>query len=867
MSSEGRRPSSGGRDRARERWARLEALLDEALEMEPERWAEFLLAACPDDPELRREAAGLLERRPALEGFLEGAPPGLAPEGGEGGEADGGLGADLLRGTRVGSYRVIREIGRGGTGWVFLAERADGQFDRRVALKLLRPMPEGEEVARRFEAERRILARLDHPSIARLIDAGLMANGRPYLVTEYVEGEPIDRFCDRHELGVGERIALFGQVTEAVEHAHRNLLIHRDLKPSNILVTPGGRVKLLDFGIAKRLGGDTDPRAAPLTGPGERWMTPAYAAPEQVRGAPLTTATDVYQLGVLLYELLAGRRPFEGHGSTLHGLEAAILSTDPPRPSTVRRELRGDLDAVVMKTLRKEPAARYPSPRALVEDLERWRDGRPVRARRGTIPYRARRFVRRHRVETGAALAVFSALLAGTLAASWQAREARDERDRARESRAAAELALAQSRDVTDLLLDLFRSTDPWDAGFPDAVSARALHALAMARVDELEGQPGVQAGLMEVLARVRVHFGELDDAEVLVHRALALRREAGGGTPPDVSEGLNTLALVRKAQGRFREAEALHREALGIQIDRLGPGHPEVARTLILLASRLPGDRLDDALAIRLDALDIRRAAYGSRHPAVAASLMAVGRSLRSLDRIDEAEAAYREALEVRRETLGPTHPDVGESMVFLADLVRESGGDPGEAESLYRSALAIQRTALGDRHPLLVHGLGNLAKVVSARGDPEGAVALLQESLDLRREVFGPVHRSVAEGKGHLAEELLRQGRFAEAEALHRESLAMFEAAVGPNHWVVSGSLASLAEALRLQGKHDEAASLLRRAIEIRLEAMGTGHPALLELEGRLARLERQAPGGPEAGPGAPSPPLADRRSGREH
>lgn len=430
--------------RPRPRWQVIEDLLDIALELDPATWPSFLAEGCGDDsPELQEEVEGLLSRRPRIEGFLETPPavPAAAPE-------DGRLVGTELVGRRLGPYRVVREIARGGMAEVFLAERADGRYEQQVAVKLLRAGVHSEETVERFRVERQILASVDHPSIARLVDDGVTGDGRPYLVIEYVEGVPIDRYCDEHRLPVRERLQLFLAVAEAVQHAHRNLVIHRDLKPSNILVDRRGRVKLLDFGIATLLDEDGGNTVGPRTRPDRRWMTPEYAAPEQITDRP-RTGSDIYQLGVVLYELMSGRHPLEDDTGTYpYRLQRAVVERVPTRPSTaatadrdgakrpgdapadpeavarargtrpreLRRALRGDLDAVVLKALRKDPGERYASSRALAEDVERYLEGRPVTARQGTPAYRAQKFALRHPwgvEETAAARALLEVLAGG----------------------------------------------------------------------------------------------------------------------------------------------------------------------------------------------------------------------------------------------------------------------------------------------------------------------------------------------------------------------------------------------------------------------------------------------------------------------
>jgi serine/threonine protein kinase len=502
-------------ERLREVDRQLSTLLDAATGDREARLARLSAG----DPGLAREVGELLR--------LSKQPDSrLGPEG----VLAGPLWADLAArdtaspGERIGAYRVLGELGRGGMATVFLAERADGAFRQQVALKLLRSGAGGEEAVRRFAQERQILATLDHPAIARLLDGGVDGRGRPYLVMEHVEGRPIDRHCEENHLSVDRRLDLFTRVAEAVFYAHRNLVVHRDLKPSNIFVTDagleGGQVKLLDFGIAKLLDPAlAGPYAAAATRTVARVMTPEYASPEQVRGEPVTTASDVYQLGLLLFELLTGERACRLKNATFGEAERAICGEPPRRPSSVvagplARRLRGDLDAIVEKALRKEPGLRYPSPGPLIDDLERHRSGRPVRARQGTFGYRARKFVSRHRFGLAAA-ALLALLLAGSaVTATLQAR------------RIAREAATAER--VKEILVSLFSSANP-SVSRGEALTARELLDHGAARVTtELDGEPAVQAELMTVLGNVYNTRGLYDEAVPLLEESLALRRSQG---------------------------------------------------------------------------------------------------------------------------------------------------------------------------------------------------------------------------------------------------------------------------------------------------------------------------------------------------
>jgi len=863
----------------------IEEIFEAALDLPPAQRAGFVKAACGGDPELERDVLAMLRAHERAEGVLEDNAAGAAAS----------LFEDSLRPRRVGRYRIVGEAGRGGMGVVYLGERDDGQFRQRVAIKLIRSgagAPDTQELYRRFQVERQILASLDHPNIARLLDGGLTEAGRPYLVMEHVEGVPIDVYCDRERLEVSERLRLFCEVAHAVHYAHRNLVVHRDLKPSNIFVTAEGGVKLLDFGIAKIL----DPAAVGETGPmtrtGVRLMTPEYASPEQVRGLAITTATDVYGLGVVLYELLTGRRPFELWGKSAGEWERVILEEEPPRPSSVvgrygdagqpapsstadrteerawelpaldrrgnaakvrrarlRRRLRGDLDRIVLMALRKEPERRYASAEALAQDVERHLGGLPVAAHRDSRRYRLAKFVRRHRVETAAAALVALSLIGGAGAALWQASVAGRERDRAEAARVQAEQALARSEEVTGFLIGLFQAADPEQA-LADTVAVRELLRRGVGRAEELAGQPAVQARIYAAVGQVYERLGQYDRAQDLLERAVALRLGAGEEETPALAANLNHLAQVLRRKGEYEGAEALHLQALEIQERRLGPDDLELAETLMALGHFYPyvGKLAESEAAFRR-ALAIRRAALGEEHVLVSETLIPLGSVRRRLGDWEEAEALFREALGIRQRVLGSDHAETALAMFHLGDLVREYREDYAGAEALYREGLATLQRRLGEDHPRLLHGLNSLAIVYSYRGDHAAAERLLRQSLAISRRVYGSETPSVAGSLGHIANEVAAQGRLAEAEALQRESVAAWEAALGPDHPQIAGAVNGLGDLLRKRGKLSEAEAMYRRALALRKVATpkhgvvaesSVGLAALLAVRGEFVEAE---------------------------
>src|SRR5690606_25896158 len=545
---------------------RLERLFRAARMHPPDERAAFLDAACADDPALRAEVEALLaaDADAEADGFLARPATGLLGDAARA-AGDGGPGEapDPLLDRLVGPYRVLRPLGEGGMGAVYLAVREE-PFLRYVALKVVRAGLHAPEVVRRFEQERQILASLDHPNIARLLDGGVTDDGLPYFAMEYGAGRPLPTYCDEHRLSCDERLRLFRAVCEAVHYAHQNLVLHRDLKPSNILVATDGAdgkptVKLLDFGIAKVLNPHLSPSAMPVTRTALRVMTPEYASPEQVRGEPLSTASDVYSLGVVLYELLTGHRPYRITTGSTEEIVRVVCEQEPERPSTkvvrdetiargngeetitakavgaargahperLRRRLRGDLDTVVLMALRKEPQRRYASAEQLGRDLDRYRQGLPVLAHRDSRAYRLGKLVRRHKTATALVLVVLASVVGFALFSSWQARRVAEERDR-------AQTAQAKAEQVAAFLVSLFGQADPTET-LGDTLTVREVLDAGARRVEaELAGQPEVQAAVLSVIAQAYRSLGRSSDAVPLLERALALRRKALGNDHPD---------------------------------------------------------------------------------------------------------------------------------------------------------------------------------------------------------------------------------------------------------------------------------------------------------------------------------------------
>ncbi|MEM9664935.1 MAG: protein kinase [Bacteroidota bacterium] len=708
------------------RWLQVEPILDEALDLPREVQAAFLDERCGHDPVLRREVAELLAacqdseeemvsplaHTDLLRRLFDEAPAEMLPAG-----------------TRLGPYRVLHEIGEGGMGRVYLAERADGAYDKQVAIKVIKRGMDTDAVVRRFRHERQILAHLDHPHIARLLDGGVSADGLPFFVMEHVDGERMDRYCDRQRLSVEARLRLFLVVCEAVRYAHRNLVVHRDLKPANVLVAegPGGQptVKLLDFGIAKLVGPQADGETMMLTAATDRRMTLAYAAPEQVLGQPITTATDVYALGIILYELLSGRRPYHVDTVRPSEVEAVICDRLPERPSAqVRRapthpledttqvvseqrgteprllhqRLSGDLDAIVMTALRKEPGARYASAADLMADVQRHLDGLPVTAREPTLSYRLTSFVRRYTLAVALTAAVFVALMGGILTTTWQFRVAVQEREARAVEAAAAEEAFAY---LTTLLADV----NPNEARGHD-LRVEDLLQTGIDRLDDLNAQPLAKAKISHELARLALNLSRFDTADSLFALTQALREAELPVDHPDLLDTISARGLALFNQGQRTDALALLRTAVAHwpAPERSSLAQAELRTNLAYVLLHA------DSTAAEAEAI-YRDLAHRFRHPATSegdtvrwATLLAeshdgVGDLTRFRGDVDGALTAYREALAIRTTHLPPNDPYVGDSQARIALVLLEQAAYP-EAERLLLDAIALQQDVYGPDH-----------------------------------------------------------------------------------------------------------------------------------------------------------------------
>jgi serine/threonine-protein kinase len=779
-----------------EKWQKVKAVFYAALDLPTAERLSFVRAECRDDTDLQTEIEKLLQSHQETDNFIE-KPIFTTVKN---------LVTDekhfTLIGKKIGVYQIQKEIGRGGMGAVYLAERADGEFHQQVAVKLIKRGLDTDEIIRRFRHERQILANLDHPYITRLIDGGTTIDGLPFLIMDYVEGLPLISFANKHKLTLHERLKLFLQICSAVQYAHQHLIIHRDLKPSNILVTNDKTPRLLDFGIAKLLSSDsnviTQNTIADLS-----IMTPEYAAPEQVCGEKVTTATDVYALGVVLYELLTDSRPYSFETKTISEIIRIVCETEPSAPSAIsnfkfqisnskpekinhqdqnrksqianRRSLKGDLDNIILMALRKEPERRYSSVEQFAADIHRYLNGLPVMARHDTFAYRAGKFIQRNKAGVIAASGIAVSLIAGIISTYRQSRIARTQRDK----------ALAEARKaekINHFLQKILNSADPRTQG-KDVKVVQMLRLAAESLATDFDEQPEIAAELNTTIGLTYLSLGFFDSAESHLRRALKLRTEVFGLNHQQTAMSFNNLGQLLQTKGKLNAAEPFYRRAL---------------QTL---------RKLD-----REDSLE------------TASVLDNFGYLLILKGKNKEAIDVHHQELSIRRRFLGENHPKTGQTLGKLANAVSVTG-DKKAAEILHRQALRIMRDFYPNDHPDLAQALVNVASSIYVE-KPAEAKKLCLEALEMRQKLFGTEHYEVAWMFYNLAYFSITWNEIENAEHYANQVLSMQKTNVPTEHPVISSSLLILGRCFLARNKPDEAETLLRKCLHLRRQTLPPEH-----------------------------------------
>jgi serine/threonine-protein kinase len=875
------------------RWKKIEDLFLRALEHAPGERLRFLERECGDDRDLLQEVRALLEADASADpiddivrdAVLESLPDDAV---------------DLLD-RPIGNYRLIRILGEGGMGSVYLAERSDEQFEQQVAIKILNSYRPNRSLVQRFRAERQILANLDHPNIARLYDGGETDQGLPYLVMEYVAGEPVTDYCDRHKLSTRERLRLFQDICKAVQHAHQNLVIHRDIKPSNILVTADGVPKLLDFGIAKLLQPEDLQQTVAVTMESARLLTPGHASPEQVRGETITTATDVYSLGVLLYQLLTGRFPYEITSRRPSDIEHAICDSTPSRPSTriaqttaasagsttsdvsaarstttsrLVRQLRGDLDNIVLVAMRKEPDRRYPTVRQMQQDIDNYLHDRPVFARSDSLAYTASKFVRRNRWAVVATTAFIAAIVGLT---TFYTAELATQRDVAR-------VEANKANEVAKFLTDLFEEADP-ERTLGVELTPKQLLERGSARIaNELAGQPEIQAALMATIGQIYNNLRDQRAAKAHLERSLQAAEAALGGEHPDVLRMRYLLGVANGYLGDLDAALEIHEANYRVQSRLNGERSLEAARELARIAFvRSEQRQYDVAEQDYREATQMLRDLGDEGSDELANLIVDYGLMLRTLDRLDEEEPMLLEALALQASRVGRNHPDYGSVLnnvathyyrrgMFEDALLRteellslnrklygEDGSPYGGVMSNYSSilqqlsrfdealvaadkAIEILGAALGKDSARYAFVLENKANLLLEMKRYDEAGDLLERALGRMEEIFGKDTYDYVFTEGNYAGYLLARDRAAEAIPLLRHCVAVYSDVLGPENSQTAFSQMRLASALMETGQLDEAMDSATLALQKTRGLFPEPHRRLVEAIRAAATVHRE-------------------------
>jgi len=776
------------------RWERIQALFHDAVELPASQREAFLERAAGGDESLVADVQRLLDEDARASPLLDSDVARVA------GELLGAERSPAPAPSAVGPYRIVRVLGEGGMGVVYLAERDD--LGHQVAIKVLRDAWLSPARRERFAVEQRTLAQLNHPLIARLYDADTLADGTPYFAMEYVDGEPLTDFCRRHATSIPRRLELFRAVGEAVLHAHRHAVIHRDLKPSNILVKEDGSVKLLDFGIAKHLEG-VDARAD-RTRTGLRLMTPAYAAPEQVRGEGVGMHSDVYSLGVILYELLTGELPHDpGKEPPADILRPSVEARRRNAAPETSRASWADLDVLCLTAMHADVERRYPSVEALIRDIDHFLKHEPLEARPDTFGYRAARFVGRHR-HAVAATVVAAAVLAGVVG-FYTVRLAG--------ARTVAVEEAARTQRIQRFMMHVFEGGDA-DAGPADDLKVVELIDRGLREARALDAEPGVQAELYATLGAIYGNLGNLDQAETLLQSALDQRRKLFADDHPAIAESLVALGLLRADQARLDEAERLVREGLEMTRRTRPSGHPEVARATSALG-RVLEDRGDYEGAIELLEQAVALQSGPDAPPSdLAASLTELANSHFYAGDYDVSESLNRRVLELDRRIYGDRHPHVADDLINLGAIQFNTGRYP-EAEALDREALAILQAWYGDDHPETASALTILGRALVMQERHDEADEMLRRALSIQERVHGPVHPRVASALNEIGAVAMRRGRLDESEAIYRRMIDIYRDVHGDEHPLVALGTANLASVYLERKDFARAEPLLRDVV----------------------------------------------------
>ena len=791
------------------RQKRIFTILDSVISLEPTKRSGYLTEVCGDDEILRKEVESLLASVRESESFWEEWQSWNDREI-----------EQLFKESpyednlpeKIGPWQPVKILGKGGMGTVYLADRIDGDYELKAAVKLLHREFEPGETVRRFEQERQILAKLEHEHIARFYDGGLTADGRPWLAMKYVDGISISDWCHSKKCSLQQRLELFMKVCQAVQYAHKNLIVHRDLKPDNILVAKNGAIKVLDFGIAKMLDQDPTEKGHVQTQTGMRLMSLDYAAPEQITGDTITTATDVYALGILLYELLTGTYPFDLDEKNQQQTEQILRNQDPEKPSQKHSQwkdkLRGDLDAIVLKAIRKEPDQRYENAGQLLDDINRHLLNLPVFARQDTVRYRFSKFYKRYRGK------VVSGIIASVVIISLVAYYS----FRIMEERNAAQIQAQKAERISGFLAALFKASDPGEALGASITAEDLLQRGSVSIEKELSDEPEVKASILEVLGTVYSNMGNYEKAQTHLEESLHLKHTYLDSDDQEIAKNLNKIAAAQLYQGQRQEARKSLLEALNIHEEGGNPDYDNYASTLNNLGSiYLNLNNLDSAEVMLRNAVELRRRYLGGDSPQLATNLDGLAITLERKGDIGEAEKLYRESLDIRKINLDPGHPDLARSYNNLAGFMYRRE-DYESAEPLYRDALKIWQKVHENVHPDVARGLNNLGAVLEKQDKLDEAEEIYREALEIKKEILDENHLSLAYSLSNLGLLLEKKKNYEEAESFLKESLQIRRNNFTDPHATVAKGIGNLASLYIKIEEYKLAASYYREEIALR-------------------------------------------------
>jgi len=799
------------------RWERIQELFHEAVDLPPTEQDTFLAAACDSDTELIQDVRAMLREDSCRASVLDRSVAEVAYK------VLGDSDPARLREHDFGPYRLIRLLGEGGMGFVYLAERKD--LGTQVAIKILRDAWLSPARRGRFAAEQKTLAQLNHPSIARLYDADALPDGTPWFSMEYVEGIPLTDYCILHNCTVEMRLHLLRSVCEAVQYAHSEAVIHRDLKPSNILVKHDGTIRLLDFGIAKQLESLDAPVKQTVTG--LRLMTPAYAAPEQIRGDRVGIHTDVYSLGVILCELLTGQLPFDLTNLTPAEAACIIADHEPGKPSSTANHelaLRGttpiskaawaDLDVLCLTAMHKDPTRRYRSVEALMRDIDHYLRAEPLEARPDNFSYRLGKFLERNR--RSVMLAAATALLIVGMLAFFTVRLTK--------ARNAALAEAARTERIQKFMLNLFDGGDQ-EVGPSDSLRVVTLVDRGLLEAKTLNNDPKVQGELYQNLGDIYEKLGKFDQADSLLQAALEQRKSVFGGDSPEAAETLVELGLLREAQGKYEDAERLVRQGLAIDKQKLSPRHPGVARATSALGKVLE-DRgsYDAAIQVLQEAVKLQSGRGGST-PDLAESLTELANSHFYSGHYPASESLNQQVLAMDRQLYGDRHPHVADDLINLG-AIQYDLGHYAEAERFDREALEITQSFYGQNHPATASALTILGRTLVSEAKSEDAASLLHQALQIEEQIYGKVHPRVAGTLNELGKISQQRGKLDEAEADFRRMADIYRAVYAGKHYYIGIALCNLAGVYVDRKDYFGAEKLFRDALQIYSQTLPTGH-----------------------------------------